>query len=99
MTGRPEGDVSRAVVMLARFGMSKPDIVRNLRCDPSLVHRALVRYGLHKASPYGTLRISGLNAEDQRWLMEEARRTGVRWQDLARALLSDAIAEARDGRR
>lgn len=81
--------------------MGAVEIARKLGCTRGNVYKALRRHGLKvealRAAPM--MRIAPISHEERLWLRREARRMNVSWRDLARALLTDAIAEARDAER
>ena len=78
--------------------MPAPRIAQELNCSRSNVYKALRRYKVRMPKPCKEMKISALTPDEAYWLKCEARRIGVAWPDLARAMLTDAIAEARNGR-
>lgn len=92
----PKGRTPR-ILELHDQGYRQCEIVRMVPCDSSQVYATLKRWG--KTLPdVKAMRIAPISREDMAWLRAEAQATKVRWQDLARAMLTDAIQEARDGR-
>ena len=85
------------IIDLYRDGLAVADIAVLVGCSRSNVHKALKR---HDIEGYGERRahtqISPLPRDLLRWLREEAARINVNTRDLARAILVDAIEEARD---
>lgn len=74
------------------------EIARRLGCTRQTVYLALKRHRGRVAPPAMTMRIAAITRDEAQWLKGEAQKVGVSWRDLARAMLSDAIAEAKDGK-
>lgn len=95
------GSRSPQIIEMHKRGMRASEIARDVGCTRSNVTQVLKRCGLidqRPKRPKLTMRIAHLADDDRKWLKREARRMRVRWQDLARAMLSDAISEVRDGK-
>lgn len=86
------------IIDLYRDGLAVADIAALVGRSRSNVHKTLKR---HEIEGYGERRahtqISPLPRDLLQWLREEAGRLNVSTRDLARALLVDAIYEARNG--
>jgi hypothetical protein len=89
---------TRQILDLFEQGVRPPVIALEVEVDRCYVYRVLKAHGHRMRARPGsqTIRISTLAETDLDWLKEEARAVDVRWQDLARAMLIDAIQEARD---
>lgn len=90
---------SRAPHILQKHteGMGAKAIACALDCTPSTVYKTIRRYKVRQPAPAKEMKISALAPDEAYWLKCEARRLNVAWPDLARALLKDAIEEARRG--
>lgn len=92
------GSKSPEIVKLYHAGLHPADIARMLCCSRSNVHKSLRRHlGVKVEIRNAHTRVSPLALKDMLWLQEEARRLKISTADLARAMLVDAIGEARDG--
>lgn len=81
-------------------GLNVSAIARRVGCSAPNVSKTLNRHDVEAKSvrPNAVAtHISVLSVEHRRWLMGEARKIKANWRDLARAMLIDAIEEARDG--
>lgn len=93
------GSRAPQIIELHEAGMTPPSIAQQLECGYSNVYKTIRRYKVRRPLPSKGMKISALTPDEGYWLKCEARRMGVSWQDLARAMLTDAIAEARNGHR
>jgi transposase len=91
------GSRSPKILELGANGMKPAYIAKELECSKSTVYKALRRYKVRQPKPSKFMKISALTIEEGYWLKCEARRIGVPWMDLARAMLTDAINEAKNG--
>lgn len=94
----PPGSRSPKILQLYAEGKKPKEIAAEVKCSRPNVHRVLKRAGKGMPRVLRLTSVSRLSQEDERWLRAEARRLGVAMADLARAMLVDAIEEARDGR-
>jgi predicted transcriptional regulator len=78
-------------------GTKRADIARQLGITPTAVHKALAHHKVIPPARFERMTISAVTMDDYNWLKREAQRSGVKIADIARAMLTDAIAEARDG--
>lgn len=86
------------IVDMAKGGWAVHAIAAELKCTKNTVYKAIRRYDQREPPrPSKAMKISALTPDEAYWLKDEARRIGVPWPDLARAMLTDAINEARDG--
>lgn len=92
-----EGTRTAEIIALFRSGMRQADIAREVSCTPANVYRALFNHG-EIDGPTISMRISPLTLEDRTWLRKQAAIAKVPLCDLARAMLVDAINEARDAK-
>lgn len=84
------------ILELRAQGKSAREIAEETGVDRTYVQR-VVRKHLNRAPrQYRNMTIASVATEDFRWLRNEAIRTGTTVRDLARAMLTDAIQEARD---
>jgi hypothetical protein len=88
---------TRQILDLFDQGVRPPVIALEVEVHRVHVYRVLRAHGRYTRG-LKTMRVSTVAQEDLAWLRREARRVGARWQDLARAMLTDAIQEARDGK-
>lgn len=86
-----QGYASR-IVALASAGYAPTDIYRMVGCSRIYVHKVLASRKLT-----GNGRYSPLPRDDFVWLRTEAEKNGVPVADFARALLVDAIEDAKGG--
>lgn len=102
-----KGSLAPEIVKLAHQGIGRREIARMVGCTPPNVYKTLLRHGIitppppppaRPRAPALTTRISVLSDEDRTWLRQEAKRMKVHWRDLARAILTDAIYEAKHGK-
>ena len=92
------GSKSDKILGLYEGGMAPSDIAGIVGCTRSNVHKSIQRHcGGAKSPRYGLTRVSLLPPDDLEWLHAEAHRLGAPIGDIARALLIDAIEEARHG--
>ena len=77
---------TRDIVRLRASGKRVNEIARQLGVTPAAVCHALAR---HKVT------VPFLMPEQMQWLRDEAQRSGAEIGDIARALLADAIEDAR----
>ncbi len=96
-----KGSLAPEIVKLAHQGIGRHEIARMVGCAPPNVYKTLLRHGIITPPPPRpalTTCISVLSDEDRTWLRQEAKRMKVHWRDLARAILTDAIYEAKHGK-
>lgn len=90
------GSKSPQIVELYNSGLHPADIARVVECSRSNVHKSLRRHLDRKDEIRNAhTRVSPLALKDMMWLQDEARRLNISSADLARAMLVDAINEAR----
>lgn len=78
-------------------GVRAVDIAAAAGCTRANVHATLRRYGRPtKREVFATMQIASVSMDDLKWLRGEAAKIGVPVRVLARSMLVDAIAEARD---
>lgn len=85
------GPRTAEIVRLYQEGVCRQEIARRLGMSYSGVTNVLQRW----AAP--DITVGGLTRDEWAWLLEEARKTGTTIGTIAKALLVDAIAEARGG--
>lgn len=88
------GSRAPKILELHKGGFAPPVIAQQLNCTSSLVYKTIRRYKTGTPYPSSGMRIAALGTAEAAWLKAEARRIGVPWRDLARAMLNDAIHEA-----
>lgn len=97
-----KGSLSPEIIRLAvEEGLDRRAIAQRVGCAVPNVYKTLLRYGvIAQAKPLPAVHtcISVLPDPHRIWLRQEAKRMRVSWRDLGRALLVDAIEEARNGR-
>lgn len=81
------------IIRLHNEGVSQHEIARRLGCTQPNVWVAIRR---HLGG--GPIRISVLSKEQMNWLRNQASRQRVRVNDLARAMLVDAVCDAMEGK-
>lgn len=87
---------SPEIVRLWRSGVkSRTEIARRVGCSMSNVRKVIMRHVPEYTTP---IMVSGLTVDQVKWLEAEASKSGVTPDVMARALLIDAIEEARQGR-
>lgn len=89
------GSKGPEIVRLFNEGLPPIEIGPRVGCSRSNAHKTLRRHVASLKLCY--TRISPLSSRDMDWLQAEAQRLKTTTPDLARAMLVDAIAEARDG--
>ena len=96
---RSNGRAPEIVRLAVEEQLNTKQIATRVGCSIPNVYRTLVRYGITPRPVkfrVHTTRIAILSNEHRNWLMKEARRMRADWRDLARAMLIDAIKEARN---
>lgn len=88
------GSKTPRILELHAQGMHPPDIAGIVKVDRTYVYRVLRRYGF-RSRPIKRMTVACVAPEDFAWLRAEARKIGTSVADLARAMLTDAIEEAR----
>lgn len=90
------GSKTPRILELYDQGMRPPDIARVVQADRAYVYRLLRAHGRQTCrKAIGRMYVSPVEPGDFEWLRAEARKIGTSVADLARAMLTDAINEAR----
>jgi hypothetical protein len=86
---------SPEIVRLWRSGVTSPTrIARQLGCSVANVAKTIKRHvPEYTPRPKGGLVIDGISETDMAWLRAEAAKANVTIPDMARAMLTDAIAD------
>jgi hypothetical protein len=91
------GSKTPKILELHAQGANALEIATAVNVARTYVYKVLRHHG-HRSRVATTMTISIVGSEDLNWLRAEARRTRTRVPDLARAMLTDAIYEARNGK-
>lgn len=87
---------TREILDLFDQGVAPPVIAQQVGVDRCYTYKVLRMHG-RPTRQYREMKISAVARDDYEWLRREAARIGSSVADLARAMLTDAIDEARNG--
>ena len=92
-------ETKQAVVEMYDAGVRVAEIAQRTGVERCFVYKIIKKAGRQTSKPrqHRTMTVSSVSCEDYEWLLREARRMRSTVADLARAMLTDAIDEARNG--
>jgi IS30 family transposase len=90
-------ETKETIVGLYDAGMRVAEIAQRTGVDRCFIYK-LLKWNGRVTRQYREMKISSVARDDYEWLRREATRMGSSVADLARAMLTDAIDEARNGR-